>query len=60
MRDTIFVSRRGPATRPLTRLTLPPSFERPAPAAATGLEVLSVELIAGGALELLRGAAVPA
>jgi len=30
-------------------------------AAATGLEVLSlVELIAGGALELLSGAAVPA
>jgi hypothetical protein len=94
MHDTIFVSRWGPATRPLTRLILPPSFERPAPAAgasidvdallpnrprlmreriranarrtaggaaATGLEVLSpVELIAGGALELLRGAAVPA
>ena len=95
MHDTIFVSRWGPATRPLTRLILPPSFERPAPAAgassdvdallpnrprlmreriranarrtaggaaaAAGLEVLSpVELIAGGALELLRGAAVPA
>jgi hypothetical protein len=32
MHDTIFVSRWGLATRSLTRLILPPSFERPAPA----------------------------
>ena len=95
MYDTIFVNRWGPTIRSSTRLILPPSFERPAPAAgtssdvdavspirprlmrqriranarrtagdaaaATGFEELSpMELIAGGARELLSGAAVPA
>jgi hypothetical protein len=39
MHGTIFVSRWGPATRSLTRLILPPSFERLAPAASASSDV---------------------